>query len=143
MKGFIYRSCLLLLMLLTTSLVWGQNLKNIKGRVFDEKGQGYPGVQVMVKDSVQLTTITDMDGYFMLAIPERAILQISMMGNQNEYVQTGEEDLVPIMLSNDTEKRMFTWYWCCTSHPDSLHCAKSKNTLRKYHGSDEKYIRKR
>ena len=51
----------------------------VTGRVVDEKGQGLPGVNVVVKSGT-IGTSTDPDGKFTLAVPDNATLVFSFVG---------------------------------------------------------------
>ncbi|RZK34953.1 MAG: SusC/RagA family TonB-linked outer membrane protein, partial [Hymenobacter sp.] len=57
----------------------------ISGQVTDEKGQGLPGVTVVVKGTTQGTN-TDMEGAFLLTAPDNATLVLSSVGYKTQEV---------------------------------------------------------
>jgi TonB-linked SusC/RagA family outer membrane protein len=61
----------------------------VSGRVTQAKGQGLPGVTVVVKGTTQGTT-TDADGNFTLNVPEGSVLQFSFIGFSAQEVTVRE-----------------------------------------------------
>ncbi|RZK26207.1 MAG: SusC/RagA family protein, partial [Hymenobacter sp.] len=57
----------------------------ISGQITDEKGQGLPGVTVVVKGTTTGTN-TDMEGAFLLTAPENATLVLSSVGYKTQEV---------------------------------------------------------
>ncbi|TPG62359.1 SusC/RagA family TonB-linked outer membrane protein [Hymenobacter nivis] len=61
----------------------------VAGRVTQDKGQGLPGVTIVVKGTTQGTT-TDADGNFSLSVPEGSVLQFSYIGFNPQEVTVRE-----------------------------------------------------
>ncbi|RZK54856.1 MAG: SusC/RagA family TonB-linked outer membrane protein, partial [Hymenobacter sp.] len=61
----------------------------VSGRVTQGKGQGLPGVTVVVKGTTQGTT-TDAEGNFSLSVPEGSVLQFSFIGFSPQEVTVRE-----------------------------------------------------
>lgn len=73
----------------------------ITGKVKDEKGEGLPGVNVLVKGTQQ-GTVTDPEGAFRLSIPEGdAVLVFSFVGYTSREVALGNQTVVEVSLSVD------------------------------------------
>ncbi|GAB3691489.1 TonB-dependent receptor [Spirosoma flavus] len=72
----------------------------IKGRVTDaEKGEGLPGVSVLVKNSTRGTT-TDANGNYQLAVPDQsATLVFSFVGYERQEVAVGNRNTVNVALA--------------------------------------------
>ncbi|WP_461115356.1 TonB-dependent receptor [Spirosoma jeollabukense] len=74
-------------------------LAPITGRVTDEKGEGLPGVSVVVKGSQRGTT-TDPNGQFQLDLPERnVILVFSFVGYESQEVTVGAQSTLNVTLT--------------------------------------------
>ncbi|WP_201983461.1 SusC/RagA family TonB-linked outer membrane protein [Hymenobacter rubidus] len=72
----------------------------VTGRVTDDKGEGLPGVTVLVKGT-NLGTNTDMDGKFSINVPEGATLVFSFVGYKTKEVPVGSESTVAAQLVTD------------------------------------------
>ncbi|REA57427.1 hypothetical protein DSL64_24040 [Dyadobacter luteus] len=76
--------------------------RSLGGKVTDEKGEGLPGVSIVVKGS-QLGTISDADGSYNLIVPDGShVLTFSFVGYLSEEVAvSGDQTLVNIGLKVD------------------------------------------
>ena len=86
------RVCLLFVLLLTFGIqAFAQTTHTLTGKITDEKGIGYPGAGVSVKGT-QLGTVTDINGDFMLDVPDGSnIIVIQAVGyNTREVRETGQ-----------------------------------------------------
>lgn len=81
--------------------VYQQN-KKITGTITDANGEAIIGANVAVKGTTN-GTITDMDGKFMLEVPNNAILQISYMGYNTQEVPVGKQSVINIKLAENTQ----------------------------------------
>ncbi|WP_165822294.1 SusC/RagA family TonB-linked outer membrane protein [Hymenobacter edaphi] len=72
----------------------------VTGRVRDEKGQGLPGVNVVVKGSSNGTQ-TDAEGRFSLNVPDNATLVFSFVGYAAQEVALGGRTSVDVALVPD------------------------------------------
>jgi TonB-linked SusC/RagA family outer membrane protein len=64
------RVLLLFVLLLAVGIpVFAQTTHSVTGKILDEKGQGYPGAGISVK-GLQIGTVTDVNGDFMLDVPD-------------------------------------------------------------------------
>ncbi|MGN7887688.1 SusC/RagA family TonB-linked outer membrane protein [Dyadobacter sp. 22481] len=75
----------------------------LNGKVSDEKGQGLPGVSVVVKGS-QRGTITDEHGEFKVEVADKnAILVFSFVGFLSQEVNAGNRTRIDVTLASDTK----------------------------------------
>ncbi len=64
------RFCLLFVLLLMVGMhAFAQNTHTVTGKVLDDKGKGYPGAGITLKGT-QIGTVTDVNGDFMLDVPD-------------------------------------------------------------------------
>ncbi len=75
-------------------------LPSIRGKVSDEKGEGLPGVSILVKGTQQ-GTITDENGNFQLDASEGAILVLSFVGYETREVRIGAETFLSLSMKVD------------------------------------------
>ena len=71
--------------------------RNIRGKVTDEKGDGLPGVNVLVKGT-QRGVITDTSGEFDIMVPDDATLVFSFVGYITQEVPVGSNSTLNISL---------------------------------------------
>lgn len=73
----------------------------VSGSVKDEKGEGLPGVSVIVKGTSRGTT-TDLNGAFNISVPNSdAILVLSFVGYLNQEVAVGNRTNITVTLEPD------------------------------------------
>jgi TonB-linked SusC/RagA family outer membrane protein len=72
----------------------------VTGRIVDEKGQGLPGVNVLVKGS-NVGTATDADGRYTIEAPAGATLVFSYIGYVRQEVVVGDRSAVDVTLAPD------------------------------------------
>lgn len=83
--------------------VFSQEVNNkVKGVVLDEAGNPIIGTTVIVKGTNN-GTITDIDGKFILDVPENAVLEVSYIGYTTQVVNVSGQDLLNITLKEDTQ----------------------------------------
>ncbi len=70
----------------------------VQGIVVDTAGVALPGVTVSVKNQTTLVTSTDLNGRYVLQVPENAILVFTMVGYHTQEVNVGSEREVNIAL---------------------------------------------
>ena len=94
-------------LIVTVSLVLGSWLmavaqgQRVNGKVSDEKGEGLPGVGVVVKGTTVGTT-TDVEGKFDLVLPENAaVLVLSSVGMKSMEVEIGSKKTFEITMLSD------------------------------------------
>ncbi|WP_240699417.1 TonB-dependent receptor [Spirosoma sordidisoli] len=78
--------------------------RTLTGAVIDEKGEGLPGVSVVLKGSQRGTT-TDVAGSYRLSIPDdatEAVLVFSFVGFLSQEVAVGNQSAVNVTLKPDT-----------------------------------------
>ncbi len=76
----------------------------VSGTVWDENNEGMPGASVIIKD-LDLGTITDMNGYFQLSVPEQQkTLLVSAIGYVTQRVAIGSQSDVVIEMSVEVKK---------------------------------------
>lgn len=102
LTGHLLRISFILLFWMTAVFAYGQ-VKNVKGQVFDTKGESVIGASVLVKGTTN-GTITDMDGNFILSnVSDDAILQVSFVGYVTQDVPVVGKSEIKVTLSEDTE----------------------------------------
>ncbi|TGE23936.1 TonB-dependent receptor [Hymenobacter aquaticus] len=74
----------------------------ISGRVTDDKGEGLPGVTVVVKGTTNGVS-TDPDGRFTLTVPDNATLVVSSVGFLTQEIAVGTSTDLSIRLAPDTK----------------------------------------
>ncbi|CAG5000685.1 TonB-dependent receptor P3 [Dyadobacter sp. CECT 9275] len=75
----------------------------LTGRVIDEKGEGLPGVSILIKGTHQGTT-TDNQGAFSLEVADpAAVLVFSFVGYVSQEVPVGTRSVLEIVLKADTK----------------------------------------
>ncbi|QRR04215.1 TonB-dependent receptor [Dyadobacter sandarakinus] len=75
--------------------------KNITGKITDEKGDGIPGVSVVVKGTTQGTS-TNIDGNYQLSVPDNGtVLIFSFVGYISQEREVGSAATIDIRLAVD------------------------------------------
>lgn len=75
--------------------------KSIRGKVTDEKGEGLPGVSVLVKGTQQ-GTVSDGSGVYSLSVPnDNAVLVYSFVGYTSQEITVGNRSAIDISLKVD------------------------------------------
>ncbi|MEA5403824.1 TonB-dependent receptor [Arcicella sp. DC2W] len=75
--------------------------QTVSGKVIDEKGQGLPGVNIVLKGTNRGVN-SDANGNFKIAVPdEKAILVFSFVGYTNKEVLVGNQKTINISLQVD------------------------------------------
>ena len=88
-KMLIHLFGLMALLLLPSGHSFAQNLR-VQGRVLDELGEGLIGAGVLIQGTTQ-GTVTDLDGNYVLSVPEGATLEFSCVGYVTQQIQvTGQ-----------------------------------------------------
>lgn len=93
---------LIVLTLKATSPKQTSNDLKIKGTVVDETGQPVIGANIVVEGTTN-GTISDLDGNFMLQVPEKADLRVSYIGYLDQKVKVGTNTTLHIVLKEDTQ----------------------------------------
>ncbi len=76
--------------------------QNVKGKVADDKGQGLPGVSVLVKGT-NVGSISDVNGEYSIAAGKNATLVVSYIGFVTQEVAVNGRSVVDIALETDTK----------------------------------------
>lgn len=76
--------------------------KKISGTVKDQNGEPIIGANVSVKGTT-VGAITDIDGNFMLEVPEDAIISVSYIGYISQEIKIGNKTQLDILLKEDTQ----------------------------------------
>ena len=94
-------SFLFLLMIMLSSATFGQNAHSIKGQVLDSKQEPLIGATIMLKGSSSSSTVTDLNGQFMLNISgAKPILIISYVGMESQEVEVLGKNNISIVLKD-------------------------------------------
>ena len=81
-----------------------QNTRQVKGTVYDETGEPFPGV-VVINRKLKLVSTTDVNGEFQLdRVPLNAVLSVELMGYKTQEISVADikKDL-KIYLEPDTQ----------------------------------------
>ena len=74
----------------------------ISGQVTDSSGTPLPGVAVFVKENHSLGTTTDLNGRYILEVPNNATLVFTMIGFGTQEVPVNGKDIINIRLLSST-----------------------------------------
>lgn len=84
-----------------TLSVQAQNAKSVRGVVSDSSGEPLPGVNIVVKGTIQ-GMISDVDGSYEINVPsDNAVLVFSYIGYTTEEVRVGSRVAVNVVLEED------------------------------------------
>ena len=96
---------LFLLMLFSCLTVSAQKGITVKGTVFDSTGETVIGASVVVKGNSSIGTISDIDGNFVLTVPnENAILVVSFVGMKSQEIRVNRGKLISVTLQDDSQQ---------------------------------------
>ncbi|MBD3629990.1 TonB-dependent receptor [Cyclobacterium sp.] len=73
---------------------------NITGRVTDENGEPLPGASITVSGTTS-GTVTDIDGYYSITVPENATLVFSYIGYESKSIVVGMQNTINVTLGED------------------------------------------
>src|SRR6266516_1300287 len=69
----------------------------VRGTIVDYSGP-LPGVSITVKNKQNIGTTTDLNGKFLLNVPENAVLVISMVGYDNQEIPVKGKEVINVTL---------------------------------------------
>lgn len=72
--------------------------KEVSGQVTDSSGAPLPGVAVFVKDDKSIGTTTDVNGRYILSVPDDAVIVFSMIGFDQQEVNVSGRTTINIRL---------------------------------------------
>lgn len=83
---------------------WAQNTRQVKGTIYDETGEPFPGV-VVLNRKLKLVATTDADGKFLLErVPVNAVLTVEMMSYKSQEIIVADvKKEVKIYLEPDSQ----------------------------------------
>ncbi|WP_375433814.1 SusC/RagA family TonB-linked outer membrane protein [uncultured Hymenobacter sp.] len=93
------------LMICAASTAWAQQQRRISGVVRSEKGEGLPGVTVVVKGTTTGSS-TNSDGTFLITLPAtetNPTIRVSYIGYVSQDVAVGDRPQVDVTLLEDTQ----------------------------------------
>jgi len=70
----------------------------VRGLVTDSSGAPLPGVTVVVKNKISIGTTTDLNGRYILEVPDNAVLVFSMVGFDTQEIATAGKTEVRVKL---------------------------------------------
>ncbi len=76
--------------------------RKISGTVKDQNGESVIGANVSVKGTT-IGTITDIDGNFILEVPENVVIQISYIGYITQEISLGNKEHLDVLLKEDLQ----------------------------------------
>ena len=79
-----------------------QTMKDIKGKVTDDKGEPLIGVNIAV-DGSSTGTITDLDGNFSIKAPDNSQFKVSYIGYATQVIPVSKKDFYQVVMKQDTE----------------------------------------
>lgn len=96
---------LFLLMLFSCLTASAQKGITVKGTVFDSTGETVIGASVVVKGNTSIGTISDIDGNFVLTVPnENDILIVSFVGMKSQEIKADATKLIKVILQDDSQQ---------------------------------------
>lgn len=87
---------------ITTTTMRNQPLAIVSGRVTDENGVAFPGVNIVQKGTTNGTS-TDSDGRYSVDVPGDAVLVFSFVGYATQEVVVGGRTVIDVTMSPDTK----------------------------------------
>src|SRR5690606_24232097 len=75
-----------------------QQQPTVQGLVVDTSGTPLPGVTVSVKDRANMVTSTDLNGRYVLQVPDGAVLVFTMVGYQSVEIEVGSQRQIDVVL---------------------------------------------
>lgn len=97
-------------LILITPLVNNAELPKVQqsialmGRVTDSQGEPIPGVNILLKEERSVGTISDVEGRYTFAVPNKdAILVFSFIGYVTQEITVGSQRTIDVVLHDDTE----------------------------------------
>ena len=96
---------LFLLMLFSCLTVLAQNGITVRGTVFDSNGETVIGASVVLKGNNSIGTISDIDGNFVLTVPnENSTLIVSFVGMKSQEVKSTSRGMIKVTLEDDSQQ---------------------------------------
>ena len=94
---------LFLLMLFSFVTASAQKGITVRGTVLDSNGETIIGASVVLKGNNSIGTISDIDGYFVLTVPnEKSVLVVSFVGMEAQEVKA-TKGIIRVILKDDTQ----------------------------------------
>ncbi len=78
----------------------GQNGRTIHGRIIMQDGTPIPGVNVLI-DGTNQGTISDMEGYYQIDVPNDASLVFSMLGMEQQQIARPSDEEINVTMEQD------------------------------------------
>lgn len=75
--------------------------REIKGTLTDSAGNVLPGVSVKVKDQPSIGTTTDVNGRYILTVPNNAVLVFSFVGFVSQEIPIGTQTVIDVVMQSD------------------------------------------
>ncbi len=100
-KSITFYLMTLLLLFMASTNVLAQD-KTVNGVVKDALGEPVIGAKVAIKGS-KSATVTDVDGKFILSVPEKAELVVSFIGYKNAQVTVAGKSFVEVVMDEDNQ----------------------------------------
>ena len=101
-RALLYLAAFLPLLFPATALA--QSVRQVRGVVYDENGEPFPGVAVIDRKQ-GIGVSTDIDGKFVLTgVPVNAVLSVEVVSYKSQVIKVSEvKGLVEIYLEPDSE----------------------------------------
>lgn len=88
-------------LLLLSNVAFAQAGFSVKGRVTDQAGEGVPGASVIISGTTN-GVVTDIDGYYDIAVGKNQTLLYSFIGMKTETVPVQGRSEINVVLSDDS-----------------------------------------
>src|ERR1044072_9650113 len=72
--------------------------KEVRGTITDSAGSPMPGVSVFVKTQPPIGTTTDLNGKYLLSVPEDVVLVFTMIGFDNQEIPIKGKEVINISM---------------------------------------------
>jgi TonB-dependent starch-binding outer membrane protein SusC len=101
-KKFQNRFLAVLVLMILSSAVFGQNARTVTGKVTDKNGVALPGANVVVQGTT-LGVQTDVNGSFQLTVdnPSVAVLEVSFIGFIVQRIPVGNQSIISVELEEE------------------------------------------
>lgn len=103
-KQFLRIPYFILCMLFSCITVYAQNKITVRGSVVDSKGESIIGANVTLKGNPAVGTITDLEGDFVLSVPNNSVLLISYIGMKTKELKVNDGRPHKVTLEDDSEQ---------------------------------------
>lgn len=93
-------SLLTVMLFVFATMVMAQEV-SVSGKVVDQTGEGLPGVNVVIKGTIN-GTVTDFDGHYSITTASKDILLFSFIGFTNQEILVGSQTTIDVVMLEES-----------------------------------------